>query len=193
VCPESCPRNLFFVTYKTLGYFRVRGGTILDAVDLMTLPWERETTGFWIDLPNHVLQALNLERVDGAAAIHAAEHAFLNQFILSDDVKTECRVVNEAYKDSESPSKRFPRLIFYDAPGKTGGVVAKAFDHVHVILDRACKAVDNCDCVDGCPSCVQNVICKGTVHGRANLISSKAGASIILNGLFGTNERNTME
>ena len=80
----------------------------MDAVDLMTPLWERETTGLWIDLPNHVLQALNLEGIDGAAAIHAAGHAFLNQFILSEDVKTECRVVNEEYKDSESP-KRFPR------------------------------------------------------------------------------------
>lgn len=79
----------------------------------MTPLWERETTGLWIDLPNHILQALNLERIDGAAAIHAAGHAFLNQFILSEDVKTECRVVNEEY--TESPPKRFPRYD-YESP-----------------------------------------------------------------------------
>ncbi|KIM49038.1 hypothetical protein M413DRAFT_438203 [Hebeloma cylindrosporum] len=55
------------VCTRVFGYFRIRASIILDAVDLMTPPWERETTGFWIDLPNRVLQALNLEGIDGAS------------------------------------------------------------------------------------------------------------------------------
>jgi DEAD/DEAH box helicase domain-containing protein len=87
----------------------------LDAVDLPTPPWERETTGFWVDLPTSVLDALRSSNIDSAEAIHAAEHAFLNHFPLSEDLKTDCRVVQEDNKDSQV--KRYPRYdsILYKA------------------------------------------------------------------------------
>ena len=84
---------------------------ILDAIELMTPAWEREAIGFWLDLPIQVLHKLSLEGIDGAAAIHAAEHAFLNQFALSQDVKTDCRVVKEEYVDTGTPAKRPPRSV----------------------------------------------------------------------------------
>jgi DEAD/DEAH box helicase domain-containing protein len=86
-----------------------RGNVILDAVELITPPWEREALGFWIDLPTDILESLQVEEIDSAAAIHATEHAFLNQFALSQDVKTDCRVAKEEDKDDNSPGKRFPR------------------------------------------------------------------------------------
>ncbi|KAF9567647.1 DEAD/H helicase [Agrocybe pediades] len=158
------------------------GGNILDAVELMTPPWERETTGFWIDVPRNILQRLSSLEIDGAAAIHAAEHAFLNQFHLSTDVKTDCRVAKEDYSDANTPAVRPPRLVFYDAAGKTGGIVSRAFEHVHSIFNRAQETVNNCPCEDGCSLCVQSATCKD-----ANLISSKLGAAIILNGLLDEN------
>lgn len=88
-----------------------RHNTILDAVDLPTPPWERETTGFWIDLTTSVLDTLLSSNIDNAEAVHAAEHAFLNQFPLSEDLKTDCRVVKEDNKDSQV--KRHPRYIDY--------------------------------------------------------------------------------
>lgn len=77
----------------------------------MSPPWERESTGFWIDLPSDVLKFLSLAGIDGAAAIHAAEHAFLNQFALSQDVKTDCRVAKEDYSEAgtSTPVVRPPR------------------------------------------------------------------------------------
>ncbi|KAH9483859.1 ATP-dependent helicase hrq1 [Psilocybe cubensis] len=135
-----------------------RGSNILDAVELITPPWERETIGFWIDLPNVILERLYAEEIDGAAAIHAAEHAVLNQYALSQDVKTDCRVAKEGYADGNTSAKRAPRLVFYDAVGKTGGVISRAFDNG--VQSQACK--------------------------DANLISSKSGAKIILDYLTGT-------
>lgn len=126
-----------------------RHKTILDAVDLLTPPWERETTGFWIDLPTSILDALRSSGIDSAEAIHAAEHAFLNQFPLSEDLKTDCRVVQDDNKDSQV--KRYPRydsmlfkatakdlsgsrLVFYDIVGKSGGVATRAFEHGTLFL-----------------------------------------------------------
>ena len=74
----------------------------------MTPPYERETTGFWMDLPNNILETLKTDEIDGAASIHAAEHALLNQFALSQDMKTDCRVVKEEYREGV-PAKRLPR------------------------------------------------------------------------------------
>ncbi|KAF8163107.1 P-loop containing nucleoside triphosphate hydrolase protein, partial [Crassisporium funariophilum] len=155
-----------------------RGKAILDAVELITPPWERESTGFWIDLPQSVLDSLRLHDIDGAGAIHAAEHAFLNQFRLSQDVKTDCRVAKEEYKNIDSQVNRYPRLIFYDAAGKTGGIAARAFDHVHDLLNKAYTAVKQCACDEGCKLCVQSTACKDS-----NKVSSKLGARIILKAL----------
>ena len=85
-----------------------RGGTVLDAVELTTPPYTREANGFWIDLPKEILQRLKRDNIDGAAAIHAAEHILLNQFALSQDLKADCRVVKEEYKEGVT-AKRLPR------------------------------------------------------------------------------------
>ena len=80
----------------------------MDAVELMTPPYIRETTGFWMDIPSDILEDLKRHEVDGAAAIHAAEHALLNQFPLSQDLKADCRVVKEEYREGVA-AKRPPR------------------------------------------------------------------------------------
>jgi len=117
------------VYVMVFGFFKIRGKTILDAVDVDTPPWERDTTGFWIDVPKHVLDLLRDLSLNAAEAIHAASHAFLIQFPLSEDVKTECKAAEKEYRVTESTRKRPARLIFYDSIGKGGGVSARAFDN----------------------------------------------------------------
>ncbi|EAU88392.2 DEAD/H helicase [Coprinopsis cinerea okayama7 len=168
------------VEVKVFGFFKIRNKSILDAVDLDTPSWERDTSGFWIDVPKPILELLRSLQVNVAEAIHAAEHAFLNQFPLSEDVKTECKAAEKEYRVTESTRKRPARLIFYDAVGKGGGVSSKAFDEVEAILDRACTVVCSCSCEDGCAKCVQSLVCK-----EANQVSSKVGAEIILKGILG--------
>jgi DEAD/DEAH box helicase domain-containing protein len=70
-----------------------RNNQVLDAVDLETAPWERQTTGTWIDLPKEILNLLLSRDVNAAEAIHAAQHAFLHQFPMASDLRTECKPV----------------------------------------------------------------------------------------------------
>ncbi|TFK25045.1 DEAD/H helicase [Coprinopsis marcescibilis] len=168
------------VEVRVFGFFKIRNKTILDAVDLDTPAWERDTSGFWIDVPNPILDLLRSLQLNVAEAIHAAEHAFLNQFPLSEDVRTECKAAEKEYKVTESSRKRPARLIFYDSVGKGGGVSAKAFDEVQPLLERACTVVCECPCEEGCAKCVQSLICK-----ESNQVSSKIGAEIILKGILG--------
>lgn len=83
-----------------------RNNKILDVVDLDTEPWQRETTGMWIDVPKSTLQLLSSKNINPASAIHSAEHAFLNRFALSVDLKTECKAPEKEFKKAESERRR---------------------------------------------------------------------------------------
>ena len=47
-----------------------RNGCIIDQVDLENLPWERETFGFWLDIPESLLQLFVDQEVNPAGARH---------------------------------------------------------------------------------------------------------------------------
>ncbi|KAH9951273.1 DEAD/H helicase [Amylocystis lapponica] len=180
---KESPLRAFYgrVELKTLvyGYFKIRNKAIIDAVDLDTPPWERETTGMWMDVPKPILELMQNSGMNPAEAIHAAEHAFLNRFALATDLNTECKVPEKEYKASSSQRKRPARLIFYEPTGN-GGITVKAFDHVSDILIDAHDRVESCQCEEGCMACVDSPSCK-----EGNLVSSKAGALIILKALLG--------
>jgi DEAD/DEAH box helicase domain-containing protein len=89
-----------------------RNKTILDAVEVDTPAWDRDTTGFWIDVPRDILNLLRSLQLNVAEAIHAAEHAFLLQFPLSEDVRTECKAAEKEYKVTESMRKRPARYAW---------------------------------------------------------------------------------
>ncbi|KAJ7771770.1 hypothetical protein B0H16DRAFT_1660723 [Mycena metata] len=156
--------------------------SILDTVDLDSDPWERETTGFWIDVPLPTLELLRHKGFKPAAAIHSAAHAVLNRFLLT-DVKTECKAPEKENKAQESSRKRPARLIFYDAIGSVGGVSTKAFDNgtksSSITVSNDEKAITACACEDGCAKCIHSAACR-----EKNEVSSKLGALLVLRGIL---------
>ncbi|KAH7335388.1 P-loop containing nucleoside triphosphate hydrolase protein [Rhizoctonia solani] len=164
---------------KVFGFLKLRGQEILDIVDIQTPPYERMTTGMWIDVPKFILKLLNDKGINPAEAIHSASHAVLNQTHLSTDLKTECKAPSKEYAQRETPRKRPARLIWYDAAGDGSGVCAKAFDHISGLLWDAFDKVESCPCEEGCPSCIRGAKC-----GENDVVSSKIGASVILKGLL---------
>ncbi|KAI0928397.1 hypothetical protein AcW1_005652 [Taiwanofungus camphoratus] len=170
------------VELKTVvfGYFKVRNKAIIDAVDLDTPPWVRNSTGMWMDLPKPTLDLMRDSGINPAEAIHAAEHAFLNRFALATDLRTECKVAEKEYKAKPSQRKRPARLIFYEPTGNNSGVAVKAFDHVSDILLHALETVESCGCDEGCAACIDSASCK-----EGNLVSSKTGALIVLKAILG--------
>ena len=54
-------------------------------------PYERTTTGLWIDVSKEALELMKMLGLSLAAAIHSAQHAVLNRFALSADLRTECK------------------------------------------------------------------------------------------------------
>ena len=107
-----------------------RNGCIIDQVDLENLPWERETVGFWLDIPKSLLQLFVDQEVNPAGvkrpdvfssiaaywvfgfpeAIHSAQHAVLNHIQMSTELRTECKAPTKEYKTGESSRKRPARF-----------------------------------------------------------------------------------
>lgn len=134
-----------------------RGNVILDTVDLETPPFERETTGMWLDVPRGTIQIMRSKGLNPAEGIHAAQHAILNRFSMAADLQTECKVSKKEYKANQSSRKRPARwgnfcslemgthltpdsLVFYDKGGGNGGIAAKAFDHGKDVYFAICHS-----------------------------------------------------
>ncbi|KAK4700620.1 DEAD/DEAH box helicase domain-containing protein, partial [Phenoliferia sp. Uapishka_3] len=181
---------------------------ILDVVDISSPPFIRESHGLWIDVPYTALAILALKNLHEGASIHAAEHAIMSltpivAMSIEGDVKTECKLAEKelsaAALSGQSNRKRPPRIILYDSSGKSGGICAKAFDHISRLLRQAADTIANCRCLDGCPSCgiaqssfsssyVTDFIFQGvasTSCSGANLIVSKLGALVVLSVITG--------
>lgn len=76
-----------------------RNGCIIDQADLECLPWERETVGFWLDVPETLLQLLVDQEVNPAGAKcrdnpskTAATHRMYGWLFRGDSFGSACRV-----------------------------------------------------------------------------------------------------
>ncbi|KAI5835646.1 P-loop containing nucleoside triphosphate hydrolase protein [Schizophyllum commune Tattone D] len=168
------------VMTKVFGFFKIRNNSILDTVDVDSEPWLRNSTGIWVDLSQRVLDVLRSKNIMVAEAIHSAQHAFLNRFALAQEVRTECKAPEKEYMSRETSRKRPARLIFYDLPGKGGGVTSKAFDNVQDIFQKAAAAIASCNCEEGCIKCIASTACK-----EKNEVHSKIGALVIIRDILG--------
>jgi DEAD/DEAH box helicase domain-containing protein len=79
---------------------------IIESVEVEMPPYENTTTGMWIDVSRQALHFLDIETIGRAEAIHSASHAFLNQFPMAADLRTECKAPEKETKKAESPRKR---------------------------------------------------------------------------------------
>ncbi|KDE02194.1 hypothetical protein MVLG_07236, partial [Microbotryum lychnidis-dioicae p1A1 Lamole] len=172
-------------TSIVFGYFKTdKRNNILDTVDISSPPFIRRSHGFWIDVPASALEILLLKNLHPAASIHAAEHALMSltpivAMCTEGDVRTECKQPEKEFASMPSSRKRPARLILYDSAGMSGGICAKAFDHISVLIRQAADTIANCICTEGCPSCVASHMCSG-----ANTIVSKLGALVVLDSIL---------
>ncbi|KAF8275225.1 DEAD/H helicase [Lactarius quietus] len=184
---KTSPRRALYgrVDVRTVvyGYHKKRlsDQRIIESVEVDMPPYENITTGMWLDISKEALYFLDIETISRAAAIHSASHAFLNQFPMAADLRTECKAPEKEMKANESPRKRPARLIFYDPVGRSiGGIAAKAFDHASEFFFRALEAVSSCDCLEGCENCILSSLCK-----EGNDVRSKRGALVLLKDILG--------
>jgi DEAD/DEAH box helicase domain-containing protein len=85
---------------------RLRDQRIIESVEIEMPPYKNTTTGMWIDVSKDALHFLYIETIARAAAIHSASHAFLNQFPMAADLRTDCKNAEEEEMSKKSSWRR---------------------------------------------------------------------------------------
>lgn len=110
--------------------------------------------------------------------IHAAEHGVISLFplrLLCD--RADIGGLSTSYHHHTDQSTIF---IYDGYPGGVG-LVERGYSRIEELMARTARLIDDCDCADGCPSCVQSPHC-----GNANDPLSKPEAVHLLDALTGT-------
>lgn len=188
-------------TINVFGFFKVnRKLEILEAVEVKNPPVILKSKGFWIDIPNSAISAIQEKKLSPAGGIHAAQHAIMNVLPIfitggastnsrsrwvstvgDSELCTECKAPQKEFANRQSKRKRPPRLIFHDAKGgeQGTGISAKTFEFIDKVVYTTYERVRGCECDWGCPLCVTGLFCKENM-----LVMSKPAAIIILGALL---------
>jgi DEAD/DEAH box helicase domain-containing protein len=133
------------------------------------------TIALWFDIPSHVLPRLATRRLDLAGGLHAAEHAaiaLLPLFALCD------RNDIGGLSTPAHPDTGNAQIFIYDAYPGGIGIAEKGFELIEQLWQATLKAISECPCESGCPSCIQSPKC-----GNNNEPLDKRAAQLILEAL----------
>jgi DEAD/DEAH box helicase domain-containing protein len=134
------------------------------------------TVALWFDLPSGIEARLAKAQLDFAGGLHAAEHAaiaILPLFALCD--RNDIGGVSTPLH----PDTGRAQIFIYDAYPGGIGIAERGFDLVEQLWQTTLKAIKECPCEEGCPSCVQSPKC-----GNNNKPLDKEAAQLLLEGLL---------
>ena len=139
----------------------------------LDLPSQRfRTEALWFDLPDAALARINKEGLDWPGALHAAEHAeigLLPLFAMCD------RNDIGGLSTPLHPDTGRAQIFIYDAYPGGVGIAQRGFDLIGELWQATLKAIEECPCQEGCPSCIQSPKC-----GNNNKPLDKKAAAILL-------------
>lgn len=139
-------------------------------------PQHFPTVGLWFDLPPEAIAQLVKAELDFAGGLHAAEHAaiaILPLFTLCD--RNDIGGVSTPFH----PDTGRAQIFIYDAYPGGIGIAEKGFDLIDELWQTTLKAIIECPCQEGCPSCIQSPKC-----GNNNKPLDKKAAQILLEALL---------
>jgi DEAD/DEAH box helicase domain-containing protein len=144
--------------------------------ELLNLPTQNfPTKALWFDLPQEAASKIAGAALDFHGGLHACEHAaigILPLFALCD--RNDIGGVSTPFH----PDTGRAQIFIYDAHPGGIGITEKGFEIIADLWQATLKAVQECPCTDGCPSCVQSPKC-----GNNNQPLDKHAAIILLEHL----------
>ncbi len=169
------------VTTRVVGFKKKAQFTeeVIGEEPLDLPPMRFSTIALWFDLPKETVKRVDRDEavLDFAGGLHAVEHAaiaILPMFALCD--RNDIGGVSTPLH----PDTGRPQIFIYDAYPGGIGISEKGFDLVEELWQTTLKAIEECPCEEGCPSCVQSPKC-----GNNNKPLDKKAAQILLEGLVG--------
>ena len=152
---------------------------VIEKVPLDLPEVNLDTEALWVSIPAELTNRLLGRGFDLGGTIHAIEHAsigILPLFAMCD--RNDIGGVSHP----EHPDVDGLAVIFiYDGYPGGVGLARTAYDCAEDLLSATLKAIEDCGCEDGCPSCVQSPKC-----GNNNEPLDKAGAVFMLRELLAT-------
>jgi DEAD/DEAH box helicase domain-containing protein len=164
------------VTRQVVSYQRKQliTGTVLDETPLELPEQSLRTKAIWWTLPEATISGLGIADVQGAA--HAAEHASIGLLPLfaTCDRWDIGGVSTALHADTGCLT-----VFVYDAHPGGAGFAERGYQAAAEWLTATRDAIASCECIDGCPSCVQSPKC-----GNGNQPLDKSGAIALLGALL---------
>lgn len=125
--------------------------------EFLDLPEQKyNTAALWFDIPEKALVELVRQGLDPAGGLHALEHAaigLLPLFALCDrnDIGG---VSTPMHRQTDKP-----QIFIYDGYPGGIGITEKGYYIINELWQATEKAIADCPCYDGCPSCIQSPKC----------------------------------
>jgi DEAD/DEAH box helicase domain-containing protein len=170
--------GLVDVTNRVIGYRKkmqyteeVVGDELLDLP-----PMRFFTEAVWFDFPQAAIDRVIKGGLDFAGGLHATEHAaiaLLPLFALCD--RNDIGGVSTPFH----PDTGKAQVFIYDAYPGGIGIARKGFDVITQLWAATSKVIEECPCMDGCPSCIQSPKC-----GNNNEPLDKKAAIVLLRALL---------
>lgn len=149
---------------------------IIDINPLDLPPVSLETKALWYTLNEKDILKAGVRKESLAGGLHAAEHtaiAMLPAISMCD--RWDIGGLSTDFHEHTSK----PTVFIYDAYTGGIGISQKGFERSSVHIEKTLKALRDCPCAEGCPSCIQSPKC-----GSGNEPLSKKSALIILSLLM---------
>ncbi len=165
------------VTITVVGFKKKKQFTeeVVEALPLNLPPQTFPTKALWFDLPQKAIDRIADAGLDFHGGLHACEHAaigILPLFALCD--RNDIGGVSTPFH----PDTGRAQIFIYDAHPGGIGIAEKGFEMILELWQATLKAVEECPCADGCPSCIQSPKC-----GNNNQPLDKEAAIMLLEEL----------
>lgn len=134
------------------------------------------TVSLWFDIPPEAISRIARAGLDFAGGIHAVEHAaigILPLFALCD--RNDIGGVSTSFHADTGKAQ----IFIYDAHPGGIGIAEKGYELIKELWEATYRAIAECPCLEGCPSCIQSPKC-----GNNNEPLDKKAAIIILEELI---------
>jgi DEAD/DEAH box helicase domain-containing protein len=155
---------------------RVPGGEVIGEEPLELPERTLETTAVWWTLPDDVVERYGLDARALPGAAHAAAHAAIGLLPL---FATCARWDIGGVSTARHADTGQLTVFVHDGHPGGAGFAERGYRTAAAWLRATREAIASCECIDGCPSCVQSPKC-----GNQNNPLDKNGAVALLDVLL---------
>ncbi|MGO1347634.1 MAG: Zn-binding domain-containing protein, partial [Brevibacterium aurantiacum] len=154
-----------------------RGGAIIAEHELDLPERTLQTKAVWWTIPQTLLDEAEIIHADLPGAVHAAEHASIGLLpLFAGCDRWDIGGVSTALHADTGMATVF----VYDGLAGGAGFAERGYEVIEGWLSATRDAIAACECVDGCPSCVQSPKC-----GNGNEPLEKDAALRLLRAVLG--------